>query len=297
MKTEKAMVWACVLNGLFAVLELIGGLLTGSVAIASDAVHDLGDALSIGVSCVLERISKRTADNRYSYGYGRYSLLGGGLTSLLLLLGSCAVVYQAVCRLVQPEEIHYEGMMILAVIGTVMNVGAALLTRGDKSVNQKAVNLHMMEDALGWVAVLVGALVMRWTDWRWIDPLLSMGVSVYILVHAIANLKEVLSVFLESTPVDVDAAALKEQLNGIDGVADIHHLHVRSLDGRHHSAELHVVTDSSISAVKEAVRHVLSQHGIHHATIETESVGEDCHHRECHMEPIARHSHHHGHHH
>ena len=175
MKTEKNILIAFILNLSFSIFEFIGGIFTGSVAIISDSVHDIGDAASIGIAFFLERKSKKQPDEKYTYGYKRYSLLGGIITTLILLLGSIAVVYNAVSRIISPTEINYNGMIIFAIVGVCVNLCASLLTRDGDSINQKAVNLHMLEDVLGWVVVLIGAIVMRFTDFYIIDPLMSIG--------------------------------------------------------------------------------------------------------------------------
>ena len=185
MKTEKNILIAFILNLAFSVFEFIGGIFTGSVAIISDAVHDIGDAASIGVAFFLERKSKKQPDEKYTYGYARYSVLGSALTSLILLLGSATVIYNAVRRIVTPTEINYSGMIIFAIVGVCVNLGAALLTRHGDSLNQRSVNLHMLEDVLGWIVVLVGAVVMSFTDLYIIDPLMSIGVAIFILINAL----------------------------------------------------------------------------------------------------------------
>ena len=192
MKTEKNILIAFILNLVFSAFEFFGGIFTGSVAIVSDAVHDLGDALSIGISYFLEKKSKKKPDETYTYGYLRYSVIGSVITTLVLLFGSIAVIISGISRIISPVEINYSGMIVFAVVGVVVNFSAAYITREGDSLNQKAVNLHMMEDVLGWVVVLVGALVMKFTDFNIIDPVMSIIVSVFILVNAIKTLKEAL---------------------------------------------------------------------------------------------------------
>ena len=174
MKTERNIFIAFILNLAFSIFEFAGGIFTGSVAIISDAIHDIGDATSIGVALFLEKKSKKQPDDRYTYGYGRYSVIGSVLTTLILLLGSVLVIYNAVLRMIRPVEINYDGMIMFAIVGVCVNLGAALLTRNGSSLNQKAVNLHMLEDVLGWIVVLIGAIVMRFTNFYLIDPLMSI---------------------------------------------------------------------------------------------------------------------------
>lgn len=297
MKSDKKIFVAFLLNLTFSVLEFVGGILTNSVAIMSDAVHDLGDAASIGASWILERKSKKQPDEVYTYGYARFSVLGGLITTLILLLGSGLVIYNAITRLIHPEPINYNGMIICAVVGVTVNLCAAWFTRHGDSINQKAVNLHMLEDVLGWVVVLIGAIVMRFVDIPWLDPVLSIAVAVFILINALRNLKDVLDLFLEKVPHGVEITHLKEHLCRIDGVEDVHHIHVWSTDGRHNYATMHVVTAADSHRIKDAVREELKEHGIGHATLELEQPGEHCHEVHCHVEHADSHGHHHHHHH
>lgn len=299
MKTDKNILVAFLLNLAFSVFELVGGLLTGSVAIVSDAVHDVGDAASIGLSYFLERKSKKQPDQAYTYGYARYSVIGGVVTTLILLLGSVLVIFGAVRRLLDPSPINYDGMIVFAVVGAAVNLCAALFTRHGDSLNQKAVNLHMLEDVLGWLVVLIGAIVMRLTDLAIIDPLMSIGVAIFILIHAVRNLGEMIELLLEKTPHDVDVGELCEHLRELDGVLDVHHVHVWSMDGHHNYATLHVVAtaEGDCHAIKHAVRKELAEHGIGHVTIELEEAGEHCHEQHCHVDFEPSHGHHHHHHH
>lgn len=286
---------AFLLNLSFAVFELVGGALTGSVAILSDAIHDLGDAASIGISYLLERKSRKQPDKTYTYGYLRYSVLGSIITTIILLLGSIMVIYNAVLRILNPVAIHYDGMILLALVGVVTNFFAAWFTRDGDSLNQKAVNLHMLEDVLGWAVVLVGAIVMRFVHIPILDPLLSIGFSLYILAHAMGNLKEIVILFLEKVPAELSVDQLRTALCAIEGVEDVHHIHIRSLDGHNHDASMHIVTDADPHTVKDMVRHRLQELGIGHATLELERSNEHCHHRTCSTTHHA-HSHHHHHH-
>lgn len=297
MKTEKNILIAFLLNLAFSVFECIGGIFTGSVAILSDAVHDLGDAASIGASYFLEKKSKQQPDERYTYGYARYSVIGSVITTLILLVGSALVIGHAIERIVTPTQIHYDGMIGFALVGAGVNFLAAFFTRGGDSLNQKAVNLHMLEDVLGWLVVLLGAIVMRFTDLAILDPLMSIGVAVFIFINAFRNLKEALNLFLEKTPHGIDMGELRRHIQEIDGVIDVHHMHVWSMDGQSNYATMHVVTEGDPHEIKKQVREELSEHGIGHATLELEREGEHCHDEQCHVEHKASSGHHHHHHH
>ena len=297
MKTERNILIAFILNLIFSVFEFVGGLFTGSVAIVSDAVHDVGDAASIGISFFLEKKSKRQPDDKFTYGYARYSVIGSVITTLILLFGSAAVVYNAVGRILNPTKINYDGMIIFAVVGVLVNFAAALFTREGDSLNQKAVNLHMLEDVLGWAVVLVGAIVMRFTDLAVIDPIMSIGVAVFIFINAIRNLKAALDLFLERTPRGIDVGELRGHLLELEGVLDVHHVHIWSMDGHSNYATMHVVAKGEPHVIKDKVRQELLEHGIAHATLELEAEGEHCHDEHCHVEFSAPSGHHHHHHH
>lgn len=297
MKTEKNILVAFILNLAFSIFEFFGGIWTGSVAIISDAIHDIGDAASIGISFFLEKKSKKQPDKTHTYGYARYSVIGSVITTLILLFGSVMVIYNAVLRIINPTEINYDGMIIFAIVGVCVNFLAAFFTREGDSLNQKAVNLHMLEDVLGWAVVLVGAIVMRFTDFALIDPLMSIGVAIFIFTNAFSTLKEALDLFLEKTPHGIDVAEITEHISHIEGVLDVHHIHIWSMDGQNNYATMHVVTNEDAHHMKHLIRDELKEHGIAHATLEFEVDGEHCHETECHVEASAGGGHHHHHHH
>ena len=207
MKKEKNILTAFVLNLAFSIFEFLGGVVTNSVAINSDAIHDVGDSLSIGISYFLEKKSKKKADNKYTYGYVRYSVIGSLITTTILIVGSILVVIGSIKRIMNPVDINYNGMLIFAILGVIVNFLAAYFTKEGDSLNQKSVNLHMLEDVLGWVVVLVGSVIMRFTDIKIIDPILSIGVAIFILIHALKTLRQIGNIFLEKT--------LENALNGI----------------------------------------------------------------------------------
>ncbi len=291
MKTEKNILVAFLLNITFSIFEFFGGIFTNSVAILSDAIHDMGDAISIGISYFLERKSKKKADKKYTYGYIRYSVLGGVITTTILLVGSILVIISAIKRVINPVDINYSGMIIFAIVGVILNFIAAYVTREGDSINQKSVNLHMLEDVLGWVVVLIGAIIMNFTDIKILDPIMSILVALFILVHSLKNLKVVLDLFLEKTPSDIDIDKLKKHLLKIDGVEDIHHIHVWSIDGFNNYATMHIVTKADEKKIKKEIREELEKHNICHAILETED--EACDDTECHVEMHEHHHHHH----
>ena len=297
MMTEKNILVAFLLNLFFSIFELIGGIFTNSVAIISDAVHDLGDSFSIGLSYFLEKKSKKKPDDKYTYGYMRYSVLGAIITNTILITGSVLVIYNAIERLFNPVDINYNGMIIFAVFGVVVNFLAAYFTRDGDSLNQKAVNLHMMEDVLGWVVVLIGALVIKVTEINMIDSILSIGVACYVLIHALTSFKDIVDLFLTKVPSGVNVSELSKHILEIDGVEDVHHVHVWSMDGVNNYATMHIVSNKKdISKIKKSIREELEEHGINHVTIEIDNNKDECSDKECEVKH-NKHSHHHHHHH
>lgn len=276
MKSDKKILIAFCLNLFFSLAEFIGGAITGSIAIISDSIHDLGDSCSIGTSYIFEKLSHKKPDEKHTYGYYRYSVLGSVIQSVILLLGSMLVLYNAVLRLINPVEINYGGMIIFAIFGFIVNFIAAYFTSGGESLNQKAINLHMLEDVFGWAIVLIGAVVMHFTDWAFLDSILSIALAFFIIFNAFKCLKAVLDIFLEKTPKGINADEIKSHLLEIDGVKDIHHLHIWSMDGYKSSATLHAVTDADFYTVKQKIKAELIEHGISHSTVECERTNEVC---------------------
>ena len=298
MKTERNILVAFLLNLAMSLFELFGGIFTNSVAIISDAVHDFGDSISIGISYFLEKKSKKKPDNKYTYGYTRYSILGAFITNTILITGSVLVVVNAVERIINPIEINYNGMIVFAVFGALINFIAAYFTKDGDSLNQKAVNLHMLEDVLGWIVVLIGAIAMKFTSINVIDSILSIGVAIFILIHALKSFKRILDLFLTKIPSDVNIEHLKEHLLKIDNVIDVHHIHIWSMDGFNNYATMHLVSKTNdIRKLKQEVREELEVHGINHLTIELEDESYNCNEKECEVKTNHNHSQHHYHHH
>lgn len=269
------------LNLVFAIIELVGGLFTNSVAILSDALHDFGDSISLGIAWYLQKFSEKKRDKFYSYGYKRFSLLGAIFISVILLVGSIFVIKESFERILEPQTPNAQGMFILAILGVVVNGIAVLRLNKGSSVNEKAVSLHMMEDVLGWIAVLVVSIVMMFVDFPILDPLLSIGISIWILTNVYRNLKETFHILLQYVPQDVDIKGLEEKIKSIDGVLSLHDIHLWTLDGEENILTLHVVlaVDTSIekeTTIKGEVRQLCGDSGIQHVTIEFERCGEDC---------------------
>ena len=297
METKRKIFIAFILNLFFSIFEVFGGIITGSVAITSDAIHDFGDATSIGISYFLERLSEKKPNQKYTYGYARFSVLGGLITTFILLISSGVVIYNAILRIVTPVVLDYNGMIIFAIVGIVVNLIATFFTHGGKSINQKAVNLHMLEDVLGWLVVLVGAIVICFTNLYIIDPILSIIVALFVIVNSIKNLVEIIEIFLIKAPKNVDTTEIIEHVKGVEGVLDIHHLHVWTIDGVSNCATLHLVVNEFDSNIKRRVKEEIKEHGILHVTIEMEEALENCEEQDCNLSSQISNCHHHHHHH
>ena len=272
---------AFLLNLGFTVFEVIGGLLTNSVAILSDAVHDAGDSLSLGIAWFLQRIAQRESDTNFTYGYGRFAVLGALVTGVLLIAGLLFVLIRAIPRLSNPEEVNGAGMLGIAVVGIVINGIAALRLRHGTSLNERLASWHLLEDVLGWVAVLVGGLVVMIWDFRRIDPILSIVISGFVLWNVFKNLRAVAAVFLQRVPQGFDTAKFISDMKRLPNVQDVHHTHVWTLDGEHHVLTTHVtlekpVSRESIVDTKQRIRALLQGQPFEHVTIDVEIAGEAC---------------------
>lgn len=290
---------AFILNLFFSIFELIGGILTNSVSIMADSVHDFGDAISILISLILEHISKKKPNQDYTFGYLRYSTLGALLTSTILLVGSIFVIISAIERLINPIEVHYNGMMLLSVVGIIVNIIATKITKDTDNLNEKTVSLHMLEDVLGWVCVLVGSIIIKFTDIHIIDPALSITVSLFILINVIKRYKNIFEILLEKKPSKINVEEIKEHLLKIKEVKNIHHLHIWTIDGITNYITLHVLVDENVLSkdldnIKKKIKNELEEHGISHSTVEFEV--KKCHSSDCKINSninIHEHIHHH----
>lgn len=292
MKTDKNILIAFILNICFSIIELIGGFITGSIAILSDSLHDFGDALSIGISFFLEKKSKKKANDKYTYGYIKYSVMGSVITTTILIVGSIFVIFESIKRVINPTEINYNGMIVIAVFGVIINTVAALKTKEGDSLNQKAVNLHMLEDVLGWLVVLIGGFLIKFTNISIIDPILSIIVALFILINSFKNMNDVLEIFLEKTPRDININEIKEHLQTLKGVKEVHHIHVRTIDGYSNFATLHVVVEKYSENIKNKIKEELKEHNISHSTVEIELENENCEDESCHVDNTTHHHHH-----
>ncbi len=271
---------ALLINLGFAVLELVGGIYTNSVAILSDALHDFGDAFSLGVAWYLQKISGKPRDAYYSYGYRRFSLLGALVVSSVLLIGVALVIRESVERLLKPEETNAQGMLYLALLGVLVNGYAALRVRKGESHNERAVYLHLLEDVLGWVAVLTSSIVMIFFKVPFLDPLVSLGISLFILFNVYKNLRGVVRILLMEVPGHVQLPEFESAVRVLKHVKDLDDLHLWTLDGQNHVLTMQVIVPKNLSfialrKIKQQIRQLAEAQGIYHSTIEFCCQGED----------------------
>ncbi|MFH6983698.1 cation diffusion facilitator family transporter [Marinoscillum luteum] len=265
----------------FSVIELIGGLYTNSVAILSDALHDLGDSMSLGVSWYFQKVARKGRDKEFSYGYRRFSVLGAVINSLVLVVGSILILTEAIPRLFDPTTPDAQGMIYLAIGGILANGLAAYKLHGGHSLNERAVYLHLLEDVLGWVATLIAALIMLYQDWPIVDSLLAIFISLFILFNVYKNLKKALKIILQGTPEEINPKRIDELLRAIPKVISTHDCHIWSMDGQYHILSIHLVIEKynelqELSEIKQKAKDLLKNEHIDHATIEFETEDEKC---------------------
>ena len=269
------------LNFGFTLMEIVGGILTNSMAVLSDALHDIGDSLSLGLAWYFQGLSQKGVDNKYTYGYRRFSVLGALLNVVILTTGSVVIMYLSIRRLIHPEEVEPLGMVGMAILGIAINGAAVWQLRGSDGLNTRVVALHLLEDVLGWVAVLIGSVIMLFVDAPWIDPLLSILITSYILYHAIRNMIRALAIIMQKVPAGVDLEKIKAQLEELPELLDAHDLHIWSLDGRFMVMTLHaqVAADKTLmelEQIKFKIHAEMRKFGIQHVTVEFEPAGVDC---------------------
>lgn len=274
--------WAFLLNLFFTIIEFVGGLLTNSVAILTDAIHDLGDTFSIGMSWYLEKYSKKERTTSFSYGYTRFSLLAALINVNILLVGSVLMLIKSIDRFMSPQVVHAEGMFLLSLLGITINGIAALKMKKGHTVNERVLMLHLLEDVLGWIAIFIGSIIMYFKEIPILDPILSISIALYIIYGAIKNLKKTLGVFLQGVPENLSIETIKEKIQEVKNVIEVHDIHIWSLDGDYNVLSVHIVINDNlprelIIQVKSNVHKKLMELNIPHATLEIEFNSEKCH--------------------
>ncbi len=273
MKAKYAVWLTFFLNVTYAIVEFIAGGVFGSSAVLADSVHDLGDAIAIGISAFLETISNREEDNRYTLGYKRFSLLGALVTAIILMTGSVLVILENVTKILNPQPVNDEGILWLGMIAITINVLASLVVGKGKTKNESILSLHFLEDTLGWLAVILMAIVLRFTDWYILDPLLSLVISFFILSKALPRFWSTLKIFLDAVPEGLDIKQVKNGLERLDNVASLNQLNLWTMDGLEKNAILHLCLEDweQMTETKNQVRQLLEERGVQNITIEVDT--------------------------
>lgn len=274
------------LNLGFAIIEIVGGSMTNSVAILSDALHDLGDSVSLGLAWHFQKLSAKKRDHQFSYGYKRFAVLGAFINSLILVVGSIFILQEAIPRLFHPEQTNAKGMLALAVLGVIVNGAAVFRLKKGTTLNERAVALHLMEDVLGWVAVLIASVIMLFADVPFLDPLLSLLITGYVLFNVYKNLRASFQIFLQSIPQSIDVKKVERRILSIPQIISLHDIHVWSLDGEYNVLTVHLVVNRSVTLpeigeIKKKVKLLLNDLHIQHVTTEVELEGEICELEDC----------------
>lgn len=272
MKAKYTVWLAFFLNLTYAIVEFIAGGVFGSSAVLADSVHDLGDAIAIGISAFLESISNREEDSHYTLGYKRFSLLGAMITAVILMTGSVLVILENIAKIFHPQPVNDEGILWLGIIAVSINVLASLVVRKGKTKNESILSLHFLEDTLGWLAVILMAIILRFTDWYILDPLLSLAISFFILSKALPRFWSTLKIFLDAVPEGVDIQKIKTDLAELDHVASINQLNLWTMDGLEKNAIVHVCLKEMehMETCKESIRIFLKDCGFQNITIEVD---------------------------
>ncbi|MDR0574471.1 MAG: cation diffusion facilitator family transporter [Tannerella sp.] len=267
------------LNLFFVVVEVIGGLYTNSIAILSDALHDFGDCLSLAVAWALQKKATQKRDHKYTYGYRRFSLLGSIFLSGVLFISSAIVLFEAGKRIFDPQEVSAHGMLGIAIVGIIINGAAALRLKKGSSLNERAVFLHIMEDVLGWIAVLIVSIVMMFASLPVLDPILSIAISLWVLSNVFRNMHDTFRIMLQATPENIDMEDLEKKLNAVEEVLSIHDLHLWTMDGESHIMTFHVVSaTTNPEQLKHKIINIAKPFHIDHVTIEIEKPETHCQH-------------------
>jgi cobalt-zinc-cadmium efflux system protein len=274
---ERSLRLALLLTGGFMLAEVVGGFALNSLALISDAAHMLTDAAALAIALAAIRVARRPADDRRTFGYHRFEILAAAFNALLLFAVAGYILIEAWARWRAPPEVQTTGVMVIALLGLLINLASMRLLRAgkDSSLNVKGAYLEVWSDLLGSVGVLVGALVIRFTGWNWVDPLIAVAIGLWVLPRTWILLRDTLNILLEGVPEGIDIAAVRESLRSVDGVVDLHDLHVWALTSGKPSLSVHLVVQpgpDDARAVLRAARAVLAErHRVTHVTVQLET--------------------------
>lgn len=276
---EKKLLVALLLTTGFMIAEIVGGLVTGSLALLSDAAHMFTDSAALAISLIAFQIAKKPADRMRTFGYARFEILASAFNAILLFFVALYILYEAYHRLVEPSPIQSSGMLIIAVLGLLVNIVSMriLASASDDSLNMKGAYLEVWSDMLGSMGVIIAAIVIRFTGWTWLDSLVAAGIGLWVLPRTWTLLRESMNVLLEGVPNGIDLEQVEKAILAVDGVKAVHDLHVWSVTSAKNVMSVHVVIPTSaangqkiLSRVTESVSHPFE---IGHCTIQLEHDG------------------------
>ena len=273
---ERSLLIALGLTSGFLIIEVIGGLITGSLALISDAAHMFTDAAALAIALAAVRVGRMPADSRRTFGYYRFEILAAAFNAILLFAVALYILYEAYHRLQNPPEIQSLGMLVIGVVGMIVNLVAMRLLAGGKesSLNVKGAYLEVWSDMLGSAGVIAGALVIRWTGWTWVDSAVAVAIGLWVVPRTWALLKESLNILLEGVPQGIDLDAVARAMREVAGVQNIHDLHVWAITSGKTSLTAHaVVAGADPYTVTTQLRELLAKRfGIFHSTVQCEPV-------------------------
>ncbi|MDY6820066.1 MAG: cation diffusion facilitator family transporter [Deferribacterota bacterium] len=276
-----------IVNLIFAIIEISGGIYANSLIILTNGIHDLGDSLSLSISWYLEKKSEKPPNNKFTYGFKRYSIIGAFINASILIGATFYIIIESVNRFFTDFRLDYKSILIFGILGFIFNGVAVLRLLRTKSFNEKMALYHLLDDLLGWsAAILIGLILKINSNLNFLDPLFSIIISIYILSKVLRNMKEVFDVFLQSAPKDINIYNIKEDILKIKNVKDIHDIHTWSLDGNYNILSLHITVEKNFNLaysneLKQKIRDVLNDHNINHSTIEFCKEDEHCDYKKC----------------
>ncbi len=276
LNTERAVLIPLILTAAYFVVEAVGGVLTGSLALISDAAHMLTDVTALTIAFFAIKMAKKPADNYRTFGYHRFEILAAALNTLLLFVVAFYILYEAYLRIHHPPDIESMGMLVIAFLGLLVNVISMWLLHAgkDHNLNLKGAYLEVWSDALGSAGVIVGALLIQYLNWLWVDAVIAVLIGLWILPRTWLLLKASLNILLEGVPEGIDIKQLKQSLCALDGVQDIHELHVWAISSHKISLTAHVVVDTQVvheQLISNMNAHLKADYNISHTTLQIEA--------------------------
>jgi cobalt-zinc-cadmium efflux system protein len=276
--TGKRLVIAIILNAVIFIVEFVGGFLTNSLALISDSLHNLSDFFALILSFIALRVVQWKSNSEKSYGYVRVEIFVAFINATALVLIGMYIIYQGIQRFAHPEPVAGGWMLIIAIVGFVVNTAATLLlkTHAHHDLNLKSAYLHLLTDAVESLAVVVVAGIIAWKDWRILDPIVSIGIGLFIIKSAWSILAETVHILTEGTPRGIDLHEVAAYIQSFPGVENVHHLHIWGLSSRVRALSAHIVVQDQLISKGNKISSQLEQElehrfGINHPTIQLES--------------------------